>query len=193
MAYSADEGKQFFKEWVFNFICHGNIRKVLDVGAGAGAYGKLIRQAEEDAKKWVPDLEMSLTAVEAFAPYVEKFHLDSMYDIIFADDIVNFRPAMNYDLTIMGDVLEHIEKDAAIAQFKYLKTISRFLWLSLPVKFDREWSHGYNQLSGEWAENPKEQHQHDWLHSEVMNELGPFIGMAIYPTVGVYIAEGNVK
>ncbi len=72
---------------------------VLDLGAGAGKYGKMfLGHAHVDA-------------VEAFEPYVERFSLRTIYRTVFVQDVRDFVPRVagaEYHVAILGDVLEHL-------------------------------------------------------------------------------------
>ena len=75
--------------------------KILDVGAGSGKYGAMLRM-------WFNNID----ALEIFDPYIEKFNLKEIYNNVYNDNIIHFDIA-EYDYIIMGDILEHLSiKDA---------------------------------------------------------------------------------
>lgn len=75
---------------------------ILDIGAGSGTYYNMLN----------PLGYKKMDCVEAFAPYISKFDLKSKYNNIFYSDVVNLQiDYSNYDLVILGDVFEHIEKE----------------------------------------------------------------------------------
>ncbi|NQT33005.1 MAG: class I SAM-dependent methyltransferase [Candidatus Omnitrophica bacterium] len=87
-------------------------RSVLDVGCGFGRWGFLSREyldiwkgrTHED--KW----ETRIDAVEVFEPYIKPSHR-YIYDDIFIGNVLDVLPDLaNYDLIIIGDMLEHLEK-----------------------------------------------------------------------------------
>ena len=185
MAFSAEEGKQFFKEWLYFMSFDPKpVKTILDVGAGAGTYGKVIRTI---------DKPFIVHAVEPYEPYVGKFKLEEVYDQVSTENILEMIKGdiANYDLVILGDVLEHLSRPQAYVVWNALKGISRFMWLSLPVVPFKEWFWGYKQPAADWEENPLERHQHEWQYQEVLDMLGPFLWQVPYRTVGVFIAEGN--
>lgn len=91
---------------------------VVDVGAGMGYYGNLIRTEFPDCHT---------IGVEAFGPYVTKYSLTRIYTVLINNDIRNVIKMLRGDLIIFGDVLEHMKKedalyvlDAAVKNFKYV-------------------------------------------------------------------------
>lgn len=179
---SSQEGKLFFRDWVSDFLP----KKVLDVGAGSGGYGKIIRDLK---------YECQVDAVEVYADYIQQYKLSEVYDRIFNVNILDFDPDPdNYDLMIFGDVVEHIEKQRAIELLARMRKRASFLWICLPLKVTgRSWSLGYQQGSTEYAANINEKHLYDWTYEEVVSELGPFLWIAPFRVVGVFIAEGDLK
>jgi len=70
--------------------------KILDVGAGSGKYGGMLRM-------WFNNID----ALEIFEPYIEQFNLKEIYNNVYNDNIIHFDIA-EYDYIIMGDILEHL-------------------------------------------------------------------------------------
>lgn len=208
MAFSSSEGKLFFKDWLIQMFRksqvdphHVPVRRILDVGAGAGAYGKLIRECWDEANK-ISNIEydvalegsLQLEAVEIFEPYVERFKLKEIYDEIHINSVRNILYTGLYDLVIFGDVLEHMNKEEAIEVWDTLKRSSKFLYLSMPCKIpEKPWSVGYDQDPSEGDENKYELHQYDWTYNEILSLLGPFLWQVPLPTVVTMIAEGNLR
>jgi 2-polyprenyl-3-methyl-5-hydroxy-6-metoxy-1,4-benzoquinol methylase len=182
MAFSAVEGKEFFREWFTLFAMYGEnaIRRVLDIGAGAGAYADIIKRID-------PSVEVD--GVEIYEPYINRFSLKEKYNRIFIGDVVEMS-LFDYDLIVMGDVLEHIPKQTAVEFFHNLKKKAKFIWLCVPVRQFRPWFWGYNQPEADFAENIAEKHMHEWGYDEVLSELGPFLWQIPFRTVAVFIAEG---
>ena len=196
MAFSSSEGKGLFKDWLFHFMAAGHVKTVFDVGAGAGTYSKITHETADEVKQWQPTIkeDLKVDCSEVFKPYVSKYNLGIIYNNIYQDDIENILDSIgNYDLIIMGDVLEHMEKDKAIRVFNALKKKCKFLWISIPVQSFRPWTNGYDQLSDEWEENPANEHLHYWTFYELQAELGPFLWSVPFPVVAVLIAEGELN
>ncbi len=100
----------YFKKEIKDLINGSDFSTFLDVGAGAGVYGQMIRELKPLAK---------VDAVEVHQPYVEQFKLNKVYDEVFnvdvstaeARDVFFDRP---YDCVIIGDCIEHLLKSAGV-------------------------------------------------------------------------------
>lgn len=144
-------------------------RSLLDVGPGCGSYGVLVRGYVNDP----PD---EIDAVEVWRPYVERFHLEGIYDTLFVGDVAADRwmircrdedfcsyeietTAPNvlaaYDVVLMGDVIEHIEKQRAL---ELLDRIPGRIVICTPVDDA--------PCSGEGYENPAEAHVSHWTRRD---------------------------
>lgn len=101
---------------------------VLDIGPGAGKYGKLIKQK---------DFQSSVTAVEIDSSYVEQFELADIYDEIIIDDAVNLinRPEVRFDLVIIGDCIEHMRKSAGVDLLNFLMYRSGYICIVYPERY----------------------------------------------------------
>lgn len=97
---SADAGKPTILKYILENI--KKQEKVLDVGFGSGLYGKLLRTF----------YYQNIDGIDIFGEHLEESGLQFIYDNIFIEDILDFDFEF-YDLIIMGDVLEHIELEAA--------------------------------------------------------------------------------
>ena len=98
MPYSADT----FNGEVQRFIGRlPALKRCLDIGAGNGKHGRVIRAAHQNAH---------ITAVEIERKYVEQFDLNALYDRVITTDAYNLiaNPDVAYDLVVFGDVLEHM-------------------------------------------------------------------------------------
>jgi len=85
-----------------------NPQRILDVGCGYGKHGVLLRE--------YLDPTPVVHGIEAWEPYVEPHRLHGIYDHLYVGDVCNLGTAdlISYDLVVMGDVIEHIEKQAAL-------------------------------------------------------------------------------
>ena len=68
---------------------------VLDVGPGTGKYARLLSGYPVDC-------------LEVWEPYVAKFKLAEKYRIAMTGDVIDFHHFSDYQLVILGDVLEHL-------------------------------------------------------------------------------------
>src|SRR4051812_14135317 len=96
-------------------------RRVLDIGKGFGKYGFLIHEycGIDVTKKPSPDQMMktqSLVKIDCVDvnPDYSFPHLEHFYDKMLLRDVSSeFEDLGDYDLVLMVDVIEHLEKDAA--------------------------------------------------------------------------------
>lgn len=108
---------------------------ILDVGIGFGKWGALCReyldvwQGRINRSDWIHRID----GVEIFGDYIQD-HQRHIYSSIFVDDIQNFADLIPpYDLIILGDVLEHIEKEAGKQLLEKLIGKSKKIILSIPI------------------------------------------------------------
>jgi len=96
----------YFKKETKDYILsnYGPETRILDIGAGIGTYSSLLQEG-----KYV-----NMDCVEAWETYITTYDLTSKYRQVFQGDVttlnINFS---EYDLIILGDVLEHIEMSKA--------------------------------------------------------------------------------
>jgi hypothetical protein len=104
MPVSTPWGKDWAVDRIRELNEYSSIFNVVDVGAGVGTYGKLLRPLFEG---WV-DFE----AVEVWEPYVEEYKLEEIYNSVRVADVLKERNVcpIGTDLLIFGDVIEHLPK-----------------------------------------------------------------------------------
>lgn len=158
-------------------------RRVLDVGPGHGKAAILLREYLADP----PD---SIDAVEAWEPYVGRFHLDDLYDRVFIGDVTSGRwdvggssvdaqgQLARYDLVLMGDVLEHIRQEPAMA---LLRRIPGRVVICTPVAwFDNDPGHRHP---------PTEAHVSHWTQAD-WDSVGAFRSVEVcYQTLGGWVVR----
>ena len=173
MTGSAPEGKATISGWVAGLLP----TSVLDVGAGNGAYRRIVAARAPKAR---------MVAVEAWWPAVDRFDLAARYDSVIVADVawldwhrvmVEYKP----DLVIFGDVLEHMARKDAVhavhaATGRNIDTI-----ISVPVV---EWPQG--EVDG----NPYDRHVETWTHQQVMDTFHPRRSEVDGP-IGVYLIEAH--
>ena len=137
----------------FNRNSHKDLR-VLDVGAGMGKWSKLLKN-----KTFLMD------AVEAHAPYIERFGLKALYSNVHNYDIRNFEYEKGtYDIVILGDVLEHLEFDDAIKLIEDMKQKVSIIFLTIPITICVQ--------DGSVYGNEFETHRYQWSDKEIQQILG---------------------
>jgi len=151
MPYSDAEGKDTALAWYDEI----RPRTVIDVGAGAGTYARLLRARRPQESRW--------TAVEGWAPYVARFGLEDLYDaVVVADARHLVAPFYRADLVIAGDVLEHMPRADAVRLLGKIRVNAAHLIVSVPVlHLDQGAVYG----------NPLEAHVDHWTAGQMRAEL----------------------
>jgi len=149
MPHSWSGFKSRVQKWVIDNV--STTKRILDVGPGAGIYGDLLSGHG-----------YQIDGVEIFSPYIEKFNLRDKYDNVYIGDIRKF-DISDYDFIILGDVLEHLNKEDAISLIDNIKKQGKECLVSIP----------YEMEQGEWEGNTHETHLQDDLTPEIMSERYP--------------------
>ena len=89
---SVDRGKIIFLDWLFDNV--EKHERILDVGFGAGTYGKLLKTFYYE----------NIDGIDTWPEEIESMGLNYIYDNIFIENVLDFE-FDHYDLIIMGDVL----------------------------------------------------------------------------------------
>ncbi|MFF9175969.1 class I SAM-dependent methyltransferase [Streptomyces sp. NPDC014793] len=155
------------KDWSLERFKRHQPKTVCDVGPGEGTYAKLFRPHEPD------EPGVWWTAVEIHKPYINRFKLKStktrkMYDEIHVEDARESEEHLFHrDLVIFGDVLEHVERDDAVALLQKAEAAGAWnILVSLPI---------VEAPQGEVDGNPHEAHVHHWDADDmdaVLSDLG---------------------
>ncbi len=151
MPYSYGYFKKEFYEHLFdNFKVNINI---LDVGAGSGSYGTLLKQDFTN-----------IDCIEAFAPYRKQFDLDNIYRNVFIGDIREFNFFL-YDYLILGDILEHLPTNEAQMLLEKITASNVYCMVAVPYMMPQDAVGG----------NDYEIHHQDDLTHEVFMERYPYM------------------
>ena len=120
-----------------------NPQKILDIGKGFGKYGFLIHEyfGIETNKK----IDKSLTLKEQSKVIIDAVevdddlmlpHLNQIYNKIYIVDIFDiYRNLESYDLILMIDVIEHLEKEKAKKMLIYFLSIGHTIIIATPKNF----------------------------------------------------------
>lgn len=118
-------------------------KSVLDIGKGFGKYGFLIHEylGIDNTKRLNSLLSMSqqsrvkIDAVEVDEDLMLP-HLSQFYNKVFFADIFSIYKSLNhYDLILMVDVIEHLEKEKAIGLLNYFVSKGSKIIVATPVDF----------------------------------------------------------
>lgn len=191
MPSSFAEGKQTIAKWLSEI----QPKTALDIGPGcgtyqhivAGNYGAMVNVRNKDTglREWDLGVDgaagdfvdykgppCKVTGIEAFYPYVGRWHLKERYtniviaDVRFVDwnKIALLNGGVQYDVAFCGDVLEHLSVEEAKELFAYLELFSDNVIISIPI---------VNFPQGEFEGNPFEKHVvEDWTHEKFVNAFG---------------------
>lgn len=155
--------------WAARKISELRPSSFLDIGPGAGKYGKLVREHSPSTIRH---------AVEIWAPYIKQFNLEQLYHKVYVCDARIFF-SYKYDLVVFGDILEHMTREEAVALWQVVSSNAKSAIISMPIIH-------YPQ-SGE--ENPFQEHvKDDWTHEEIMSTFSKIVEFETYEETGSYFA-----
>jgi trans-aconitate methyltransferase len=135
-----------FDVLIANLLRRWSYRYYLDIGPGAGKYGKLIRWQFPEAY---------IEALEPNQTYVSHFNLAEIYDhvaVTSAIEIVDSNPDYHTECVIIGDCIEHMKKSEGVDLLHYLLYRSKRILVAVPDK--------YIQYS--WQGQASEAHRSAW-------------------------------
>ncbi len=99
--------------------------KILDVGAGSGTYGHLLRPHYD-----------TIDALEIFPEYIKMFNLESVYNNVIIGDILDF-DISTYDYIIMGDILEHLQLVSAQNLIDKIGFLGKKVLVAVPYNYEQ--------------------------------------------------------
>lgn len=149
MPYSIEDGKKAVRKYVRRYCG----RRMLDLGCGYGAYGRMITGRCH---------KVGIDAVD----YRDEFNLQDVYDEFHVHDIRDvafLRRLGRFDLAIAGDVLEHLTTDDARAVLDAMEAIADAVIVAFP----------YTWTQRDWNGNRWEDHIQDDLTPEIVAERYP--------------------
>ncbi len=159
MPYSSPIFDDKVKE-VLNFLQLGNL---LDIGAGAGKYGELVKNL---------NIGIKTVALEMEKDYIEKFKLKNIYDEVWnisANELMkpNYYEN-NFDIILMGDVIEHMKKSEGIDLINFLIYRSKWIIIKFPHKYLQNSVEGYNSEAhlSVWSEKDFESFERTKIYKE---------------------------
>jgi hypothetical protein len=128
---------------VINIIKHLGYKRILDVGKGFGKYGFLIHEYcgidnSERLKTDVKLKQQSKVKIDCVEIDDDMFfpHLNHFYSNIYKSDInYIYKDLIEYDLILMTDVIEHLDKDNALQILKFYKENKLDVLITTPTDF----------------------------------------------------------
>jgi len=150
---------QLYKDSIKNWILQ-NVSldaKILDIGAGCGTYSNLLR-----------DYGYKMDAIEIWEPYIKKYNLKDKYDVVMEMDVLDvYAPTLeNYDMCILGDILEHLNIKNGQRLIKDISKYCKYFIVAIP----------YQMEQGEHEGNIYETHLQPDLTPEIMKQRYPELG-----------------
>lgn len=124
----------------------------LDIGAGAGKYGKMIRNIFPKA---------NIVGVEADKSYINEFKLKDIYTKVYKEYIEKFidhNPDFQTELTIIGDCLEHLNKSDGINLINYLMYRTKYILVIYPAQC----------IQYSWRGHSTEAHRSVWTNKDFL-------------------------
>lgn len=157
-------------------------KRILDIGKGFGKYGFLAHEygGIDNTKRLDPSLTMAeqsdivIDAVEADVDLLLP-HLKHIYTNVYVDDALEIYPSLPaYDLVLMIDVIEHLDKTKATDLVKYFLSKNSVLIIATPLNFFQQ----------ELYESEYEHHISHWKLKDFKAlgfvEFQHFFGGAVY-------------
>lgn len=151
---------QLYKDLIKNWILE-NVSldaKILDVGAGCGTYSDLLR-----------GYGYKMDAIEIWEPYIKKYNLKDKYDVVMEMDVLDvYAPTLqNYDMCILGDILEHLNIEDGQRLIKDISKHCKYFIVAIP----------YQMEQGEHEGNIHETHLQPDLTPKIMEDRYPELGL----------------
>ena len=164
MPISSSEGK----DWTLDKVRRLAPDSLLDVGAGAGTYARLL----------AADRPARLVALEVFTPYVERYGLHELYDEVLIGD-ARTTDLPEADVVVLGDVAEHMSVEEAQDLWQRASVAARrAVFMSIPI---------VHYPQGELEHNAHEVHVvDDWDHDKVLAAFPGITDSFRGDVVGVY-------
>jgi SAM-dependent methyltransferase len=161
------------KPWIAEQIAKIKPNTVLDVGAGKGLYLNLLYDVLGKGN-------VHVTAVEVWEDYIKFFMLKLRYGTLIQAD-VRHMDHFEYDLVILGDVLEHMSKEDAVALWDKVSKQAKYAVIAIPIIH-----HPQEAIN----DNPYEVHvKEDWSTKEVLETFPGIIDHAEFKVCGAFLAK----
>lgn len=156
-------------------------RSILDVGLGNGKLGFIARDLLDvmlGERYLKQDWQVKIDGIEVFERYIQA-HQRFLYDRIYIGDAFEVIDTLaDYDLVMLGDVLEHFEKERAVAFLnKCFRHTREYIILCVPL--------GEGWLQPVIYGNRHEEHR-SWWHVEDFDAMATMKELFHFPRIGDY-------
>ena len=129
--------RPYFTSWLCDFILETKPKSILDIGVGFGSFGVLAREYTDiwngnyQKYEWLTRID----GVEIFKNYRNDIYW-SIYNNIYMGDICDVVDTLNisYDLILIKDCLEHIEKENGKVLLEKINKLGRFVVIITPIE-----------------------------------------------------------
>ena len=146
---------------IFDAVCEHLIgaiapARALDVGAGAGKYGRLLAAAAPNCER---------VALEVEAAHVERFALRELYQRVDVNDAAAWwraSPEEAFDLVIAGDCLQQMPKSEGLDLLNAMAYRCSYLLLVIPEFVLQGAVEGYLSAVHRSAWSERDLHWHDF-------------------------------
>jgi hypothetical protein len=143
-------------------------KKVLDVGVGFGRWGMLCREFLDvwDGRVFPEEWEIEIVGIEAYKKNIQPYQ-KHIYSRIIKSEASAYlsRTSEQYDLIILGDVLEHFEKEEGKKVLEICLSRSQYVLAMIPLgknwQQDSVYGNSYEQHKSVWT--MKEVQQYPWI------------------------------
>jgi SAM-dependent methyltransferase len=153
----------YFDDTVKAILKRMTLVNVLDIGPGAGKYGQIVQALRQEGSPIA-----SLEAIEIDPAYIEHFKLRDIYDVVQLGDATTLPDVgadAQWDLVILGDVLEHFRKSLGQDLMDFLFYRTKYILLVVPIDF----------IQGAWDGHAAESHISTWYPEDFARYRASFV------------------
>jgi len=166
-------------------LLDGPCGSVIDVGAGDGKWGKLLRSPT--LHPGVKSPISRLVALEICPECVKRHRLGEIYDQVIVGNAAEYINWSGFDVVILGDVLEHLCREDGLGLIKRLKESDARVYLTVPISPCPQ--------DGTVYGNPHETHLDQWTHEELDALEWKMLHRGLNPNgkvmIGTYVLDGE--